>query len=159
MRLKYNTYFLEFHGFTINLYSFFLLLCPAIAYNVPAAWRSGGFHCTCCGVITFKFALNCPRGTAAIAPNRPLAAGVCYIAFFFFSNGNNSEVSEIIRKLFGKNFRINNYLKTYFADFVSPCLIRISLFSKSLKSFLAVLSVTLYRSAYSELVISPFVLK
>ena len=51
-----------------------MLVVSKYQHFVPAAWRSGGFNYICCGVITFKFALNCLQGTADIAPNRPLYA-------------------------------------------------------------------------------------
>jgi hypothetical protein len=37
---------------------------------------SGGFHCLSRGVQTFKFALPFLRASAAVAPNRMLAAGI-----------------------------------------------------------------------------------
>ena len=38
------------------------MLCRHIAYNVLAAWRSGGFHCTFCGLLPFVFARHFLRG-------------------------------------------------------------------------------------------------
>ena len=66
----------------------------SVAYNVPAVWRSGGFHYTCCGVITFNSPQNCLRGNAAIAPNRPLYVRASLR--FEFSTQNNKNSFNII---------------------------------------------------------------
>jgi len=49
--------------------SFFLSACFGflqwelrLSHNVPAAWRSGGFHCRLCGLLPFNFALPFLRG-------------------------------------------------------------------------------------------------
>ena len=52
----------KIHNFSENVKFFFLrsftLCCPRIASNddAPAAWRSGGFHCTFCGLLPFMSA-------------------------------------------------------------------------------------------------------
>ena len=58
------------------------LSLPAIAYNVPAAWRRRGFHCRSGGNETFKSPQTFGRATAPLAPNRPLHAGIFFIIHF-----------------------------------------------------------------------------
>jgi hypothetical protein len=55
-----------FYGI-VGLYSIlgtvtFSTTLSRLAYNAPAAWRSGGFHYKSCGRQKFNFALNFPRG-------------------------------------------------------------------------------------------------
>jgi hypothetical protein len=51
--------------FNYTYFQFFTLSSTALsplADNVPAAWRSGGFHKCLCGVQNFNYARHFPRG-------------------------------------------------------------------------------------------------
>jgi len=58
-------------------------ICPNIAANGEAAWRSGGFTTVHAGHGTFKFVLPLLRASAAVAPNRMLAAAILQNFFIF----------------------------------------------------------------------------
>jgi len=60
-----------------------MLDCSGITHNVPAAWRSGGFHYTFCGVQTFKFALPFLRDYCRHYAKLPVSG--CAFIYFLFS--------------------------------------------------------------------------
>ena len=59
------------------------------SYNVPAAWRSGGFHLTSCGVQTFKFALPFPRGYCRHYA-KPHVVRSLFFHFIYLSNNHSN---------------------------------------------------------------------
>ena len=52
--------------------------CPPLTHNAPAAWRSGGFHKTSCGVLPCKFALLFPRGYCRHYAKPPVRGSAFY---------------------------------------------------------------------------------
>ena len=81
--------------------------CPADAYNVPAAWLSGGFHKTSCGVQSFKFALSFPRGYCRPYAKPHVVRSPIYIVVVFYL----------------QNYHLNTNLLLLSAYFCQPLLL------------------------------------
>jgi hypothetical protein len=78
---KVTLFFKIFSIFSSTLFSVAIRThCPAIAYNVSAAWRRRGLHCRSDGRKTSKSAQTFRRATPPLAPNRLLSAGI-FISF------------------------------------------------------------------------------
>ena len=59
-----------------------------LAANVVAAWRSGGFHCTFCGLLPFVFARHFLRGYCRRCAKPRVRGGLFYYSIKSHSQFN-----------------------------------------------------------------------
>jgi hypothetical protein len=64
-----------------QIFTTFSTALSTLTYNVLAAWRSGGFHCTFCGLLPFVFARHFQR---SYCPACAKPHVVCCVSIFFF---------------------------------------------------------------------------